>query len=108
MSDVLQMIVVFAVILLILIFARKYRSLKMIKVRDFILADLKTKGAVTPETAVELSYAHKSILNIGLRDDRPKVLKQLIQFSIIGVTEEYLFYLNESEIPAQTKTNAPG
>ena len=102
MFNGLQVVLAFVAIILMLIFARKFRVSKMIKTRDFILEDLKSKGAVTPETAVKLAYAHKSILKMGVRDDKPKILKQLIQFSIVGITDKDLFYLNEAEIAAQT------
>lgn len=55
--------------------------------------DLLTMSSETPDTGVEFSYAYKSILKIGFRDDKPKVLKQLIQSNIVGVSQDSLYYL---------------
>ena len=101
MSDALQIIFIFVIMVLVMLYTRKIRALKMIKARDFIIEDLKSKGAGSPETGVELPYAHKNMLKIGFRDDRPKVLSQLIKHSVVGVTEKNLFYLNEPEIALQ-------
>ncbi len=96
MTETLQMIFAFVAVLTLLIGARKFRISKMIKIRDFILDDLKSQKALNPKSAVDLPYAHKSILKMGLRDDRPRVLRQLVQFEIIGVTEDSCFYIKES------------
>ncbi len=98
MSETLQMILVFIIMILVIIYARRVRAAKMIKARDFILEDLRSKNALSAESAVHLDYAQRSFFRIGLRDDRPKVLRQMIQFGIIGMTEGQLFYLNESAL----------
>lgn len=96
MSEILQIILVFIIMILVIILTRRIRAGKMIKARDFIIDDLRSKNALTPETAVNLDYAHRSFLKIGLRDDRPKVLRQMVQFGLVGITDNNLFYLNES------------
>ena len=104
MSEVWQLVLASIILVLIIIYVRKIKISKMMKARDFIIFDLKSKGAVSSNSAVELGYAHKNMFRIGLRDDRPKVVKQLIQFNIVGVTEDNRFFLNESEIPPQNNT----
>jgi hypothetical protein len=99
MPEPLQMILVFIIMILVIIFSRRIRAAKMMKARDFIINDLKSNGASNKDSAVALDYAHRSFLKIGLRDDRPKVLKQMIQFGVVTMTEDQKFYLSDTTIP---------
>jgi len=103
MPETLKIILVFLMIITLLILARKIRVSQMIKVRDRIINDLKSKGALDEKSAIELKQSQRWYHRIGTRDDRPKTLKQLVQFGIVSVTENQLFYLNESEIASQVK-----
>jgi hypothetical protein len=98
MSEVLQIIILFIIVVITIVFTKKISASKMIKASDSIINDLRSRGATSPETGVDLEYAHKELLKIGFRDYRPKTLQQLIIHNLIGVTEDNLYYLNESEI----------
>jgi len=95
MSETVQIFLVIGVMVLVFIFTKKIQSVRMMKARDFIVDDLKKRGALNEESAVDIDYASTSILKIGIRDERPKVLKQLLQYGIVGMTMENRFYLNE-------------
>ena len=105
MNETVQMIVFFIIMLLLLFYARKFRAKKMIQARDFIINDLRSKGALSADSAVELNYAHRSFLRIGLRDDRPRVLRQMIQYGIVVLIENNRFFLNESAIESLSRNN---
>ena len=101
MSQISQIITLIIIFLLVLILSKKILARQMFKAFQFILNDLRQKGALDPESAVDLYYAKRNIFRFGLRDYRPKILVQLIQSQIVGITEEGKYFLNESKLPPQ-------
>ena len=68
---------------------------KMKKACDFIIRDLKEKKALDPASAVELPYAKSSMINIGLKDYRPKALEALFKQDMVRMLEGGMYYLIE-------------
>jgi len=68
---------------------------RMKRAGAFLLKDLERRGAVDPESAVQLPYAKKSFLRIGMRDFRPKALESLVQSGIVGKTEGGEYFLKK-------------
>ena len=101
MSQISQIITLIIIFLIVLILSKKILARQMFKAFQFIINDLRQKGALNPESAVDLYYAKRTILRFGLRDYRPKILVQLIQSQIVGITEEGKYFLNESKLPPQ-------
>lgn len=101
MPEFVKIIVVLLIMIIILYYSRKFRTSQMRKAGAKIIKELKSKGALDASSGIELPYAQKKLIKIGFRDDRPKILKQLVQMGVVGVTENNLFYLNESEIPSE-------
>ena len=93
-----QLIIFLFIIVVIIILLRKALSWKMIKSYNFIINDLKEKSALDTESAVELSYAKRNMMKIGLRDYRPKILVQLVINGTVGVTEDGRYYLIKTDI----------
>ena len=60
-----------------------------------IIKDLGSKSATDPAGAVRLPYAKTGILNVGMRDYRPKALEFLVMHGLVGRTEEGMYYLKE-------------
>lgn len=98
MSETIQTVLAFVILIGVVIYTKKIQAVKMIQARDAVFADLRAKGALSEETAVYLEYARTSYLKVGFRDFRPKVIKQLVQFGLLGMTAENTFYLNESAV----------
>ena len=98
MSDTIQIILVFLVMIVAIIYAKKFQTVRMIKARDVILRDLREKGALSEDNAIDLPYARSSMLKVGFRDERPRILRQMLQHGIVGMTEEKRFFLNESAL----------
>ncbi|KIX16065.1 hypothetical protein [Dethiosulfatarculus sandiegensis] len=71
--------------------ARKYRA-----AAEKIVNGMKEKGAVSPETAIEIDFGKKNLLQMGVRDYRPKALKALVSAGVIKVTDEGLCYVPEN------------
>ncbi|MBN2061588.1 MAG: hypothetical protein JW882_14345 [Deltaproteobacteria bacterium] len=101
MSNISQILTLIIIFLMFLVLSKKILTRQMIKAFQFIVNDLRKKGALDPESAVELHYAKSRIIKFGLRDYRPKILIQLVQSQIIGITEEGKYFLNESKLPPQ-------
>lgn len=99
MSDAPKIVAILLIMVVLFFFARKFSISQMQKAGIKIINDLKEKGAVNANSAVELTYSSRNYLRIGFRDDRPKVLKQLVQLGVVDITENGHFYLNESHIP---------
>jgi hypothetical protein len=83
--------------------ARKYRA-----AAQKIVDGMKEKGAVSPDTAIEIDFGKKNLLQMGVRDYRPKALKALISAGVIKVTDQGLCYVplnpeEEQEQPQDIK-----
>lgn len=65
---------------------RAYRS---------VIRDLKARDAVDAASAVELFYAKKKTMNIGIRDFRPKALDELVGNGVVGKTVQGKYYLKK-------------
>lgn len=103
MAQVLILIIIF---IMVLVLSKKIVASQMIKAFQFIIRDLRSRGALAPETAVDLQYAKRSLIRFGLRDYRPKILIQLVQNQMVGVTEEGKYFLNESKLPPQDQISS--
>ena len=75
------------------ILARFYHAWKINRAYMLIIDDLKAKGALSPESAVVLPYAQKSLIQFGLRDHRKMALKSLVRDNYVGISEDGRYYL---------------
>lgn len=78
-----------------LILALRIAGWKMKKACDFIVRDLKEKNALDPASSVELPYAKNPLINIGLRDYRPRALEELVKRDVVRMLEGGRYYLRE-------------
>ena len=81
-----------------IVLTRQFHAWKIKRAYLTIIEDLKSQGAFSPETAVNLSYARRSPLKFGARDHRPMALKGLILENFIGITEDGRYYILDSRI----------
>ena len=81
-----------------IVLTRQFHAWKIKRAYLNIIEDLKSKGAQTPETAINLPYAQRHPLRLGLRDHRPVALKGLIAENIIGLTEDGRYYLLDKRV----------
>ena len=81
-----------------IVLTRQFHAWKIKRAYLTIIEDLKSKGARNPETAINLPYAHRHALRIGLRDHRPVALKGLIAENIVGLTEDGRYYLLDRRV----------
>lgn len=93
MTDTIQIILAFIILLLVFILAKKFQGMKINRAFRIVINDLKQQGALSPSTAVTLPYATTVFFRIGLRDYRPKAVFYLVQSGIVGMTDNKQFYL---------------
>lgn len=93
MSDVIQIIAGVFFLILVFILTRYGMAWRIRRACMFILRDLENREALDPDSAVELLYAKRDFLRIGLRDFRPKALQDMVQGGLIGMTAEGKYYL---------------
>jgi hypothetical protein len=95
MPEAIKIILMILVAIGAVIFALRIAGWKMKKACDFIIQDLKEKKALDPASAVELPYCKSPLLNIGLKDYRPKALEELVKHDVVRMVEEGRYYLRE-------------
>jgi hypothetical protein len=93
MSDKMELFVGLIVLLAVIALTRKYHAWRIRRAYQLILDDLRTLNALTPGTAVDLPYAGKNLLRIGLRDHRKMALNHLVLEQVVGQTDEGRYYL---------------
>lgn len=64
----------------------------------FIAEDLKARGALDPQSSVELPYERRPLLRMGMRDFRPQALQHLISNNIVEVTDSGKYYLKDKTV----------
>ena len=98
MSDTVELIIGICVLLGVITLTRKYHAWQIKRAMVLIIKDLKAQNAYTPESAIDLPYAKRSILKMGMRDHRPMAMDHLAIDNIVGITEEGRYYLKDRSL----------
>lgn len=95
MPETLKTVLFILFVIGALFLALRIAGWKLKRACEFIIRDLKEKKAFDPASAVELPYAKEKMLNVGLRDYRPKALEELIRQDVVRTLEGGRYYLKE-------------
>jgi hypothetical protein len=98
MSDKIELILGIGALIVVIILTRKYHAWRFKRAYYFIINDLKKKGAYSAHSAVNLPYAEKNLLRMGLRQHHPQILEQLVLENIVAKTEDSRYYLTQQNI----------
>jgi hypothetical protein len=98
MSETTQLIVSIAALIAVIALTRKYHAWRIKRAYIFIIDDLKNKGAYSVNSAVDLPYAKRNLLRMGLRQHQPQALDHLIMQNIVAKTEDGRYYLIQGNI----------
>ena len=93
MSETTELIIGIAALILIMALTRRFHAWRFKRAYRFIIEDLKKQAAYSAHSAVELPYAQRNILKIGLRQHHPQALEQLVMENIVAKTEDGRYYL---------------
>jgi hypothetical protein len=95
MNENVQIVVAVMLLIAVYLLSRKVQTWRVKRAYAKILKDLGAKGATAPTSAVKLPYAKTGILNVGMRDYRPKALEFLVMHDLVGRTPEGAYFLKE-------------
>ena len=98
MPEYTQMFIVICILFVVVMLTRKFQAWKIKRVYFSIVKDIKAKGALDSETAVDIAYARSPTFRVGLRDLRPIALEHLVQDNIVGVTDHGKYYLKDINV----------
>ncbi|MGD2038313.1 MAG: hypothetical protein PVH28_10545 [Desulfobacterales bacterium] len=98
MSETTQLILGITLLIVVIAVTRKYHAWRFKRAFIFIIDDLKNKGASSAHSAVDLPYARKNLLKMGMRQHRPQALNHLIMQNIVAKTEEGKYYLIQKNV----------
>lgn len=77
---------------------RRFHAWRVKRAYFFIVEDLKVRGALDPQSSVELPYDRKPMIRMGMRDFRPQALQDMISNNFVAVTAGGKYYLKDKTI----------
>lgn len=98
MSETTELILGIGALIVVIVLTRKYHAWRFKRAFIYIIDDLKNKGAYSAHSAVDLPYAKKNILRMGLRQHHPQALNNLIMENIVARTEDGRYYLVQQNV----------
>jgi hypothetical protein len=98
MSETAQLIISLLLFGAAIVLTRQFHAWKIKKAYLRIIDDLKSQGALAPESAINLPYAQRPLLRMGLKDHRPTALKSLVTDAIVGMTDDGRYYLLDKRV----------
>ena len=98
MPQAAELIISLVILGAAIVLTRQFHAWKIKKAYLRIIDDLKSQGALTRDSAINLPYARKSLFSIGLKDHRPTALKSLVTDAIVGATDDGRYYLLDKRV----------
>ena len=98
MPETAELIVGIAILLTVITLTRRYHAWKIGRAYKLIIEDLKGKGALDAKSAVELPYARRRLVKMGVRDHLPMALDHLLFDNIVCMAENGRYYLNDKTL----------
>jgi hypothetical protein len=95
MSEAIQIILGILFLVLVFIVTRYGVAWRIKRACILVMKYMEIQGALDADSAVELPFAKRDYLKIGLRDFRPKALEELVGAGIVGMTAEGRYYLKK-------------
>jgi hypothetical protein len=98
MPETAELIAGIAILLAVITLTRRYHAWKIERAYKLIIEDLKIKGALDAKSAVELPYARRRLMKMGVRDHLPMALDHLLFDNIVCMAENGRYYLNDKTV----------
>jgi hypothetical protein len=98
MPETMELIVGIAALIAVITLTRRYHAWRIKRAYIFIIDDLKKNGAYSAHSAVDLPYAKRNLLKMGMRQHHPQALDHLIMENIVGKTEDGRYYLVQENV----------
>jgi len=98
MSETMQLILGIGALVIVVALTRKYHAWRIKRAFIYIIDDLKNKGAYSAHSAIDLPYAKRNFLRMGLRQHHPQALDNLLMENIVAKTEDGRYYLVQPNV----------
>jgi hypothetical protein len=98
MPETVELIIGITALLAVISLTRRVHTWRIQRAYRIIIEDLKSQGALDPESAVNLPYARRSVAKMGIRDHRQLALEHLIFDNIVCKVEDDKYYLKDKTI----------
>jgi hypothetical protein len=98
MTETTELILGIGALIVVIALTRKYHAWRFKRAFIYIINDLKNKGAYSAHSAVDLPYAKRNLLRMGLRQHHPQALNNLIMENIVSKTEDGRYYLVQADV----------
>ena len=98
MNETTQLILGIGALIVVIALTRKYHAWRIKRAYIFIIDDLKDKGATSAHSAVDLPYAKRNLLRMGMRQHQPQAMDHLIMENIVAKTDDGRYYLIQENI----------
>jgi hypothetical protein len=99
MSDASQIVFALGILAVFFLLSKKVYAYRINRACIAIIEDLKQQDALDSSTAVELPYAKsnlmKTVLQMKMKDFRPKAIEHLMTHNIVGMTGNGHYYLKK-------------
>ncbi|MBI4962276.1 MAG: hypothetical protein HY913_03285 [Desulfomonile tiedjei] len=102
MSEPVQIILSFFFLVGIFVLTRYIIASKMKRATGLIIRDLEKQDARDPVTAVDLPYAKRDVLRIGMRNYHAKAVEDMVSAGVVGKTGGGKYYLRVSSSSEQS------
>ncbi len=98
MSETTELILGICALILVIALTRRFHAGRFKRAYIFIIDDLKKNAAYSPHSAIELPYAQRNLLKMGVRQHRPQALHHLILENIVAKTEDGRYDLKDKTV----------
>jgi hypothetical protein len=98
MPETAELIIGISILLAVITLTRRYHAWRIRRAYKFIIKDLKVKGALEANSAVELPYARRRVVKMGVRDHLPMALDHMLFDNIVCMAENGKYYLNDKTV----------
>jgi hypothetical protein len=98
MPETAELIIGISILLAVITMTRRYHAWRIKRAYKLIIEDLKVKGALDPKSAVELPYARRRLVKMGVRDHLTMALDHLVFENIVCIVENGRYYLNDKTL----------
>ena len=80
----MELILGIGALIVVIVLTRRYHAWRIKRAYIIIIDDLKQKGAYSIDSAVDLPYAKRNLLKMGMRQHHPQAVDHLIMQNIVA------------------------
>jgi len=98
MPETAELIIGISILLAVITMTRRYHAWRIRRAFKLIIEDLKVKGAFDARSAVEIPYARRRLVKMGVRDHLTMALDHLVFDNIVCIGDDGRYYLKDTTL----------